>query len=85
MSPKLTAVLNAIDEIKTLMIGLAKDEPSLARTYRDDHASYVRIENLLRARKAQQAQSYARGLDSIVRDRLPDAFWRLTDEQAARP
>lgn len=56
-----------------------EDDPSQARMYRSDAKDLGKVANLVQAGRIQAARDAA-GLDTIVRDQLPQSFFDLLEK-----
>jgi hypothetical protein len=58
----------------------AKPDPSMVKTGRNDAADLSEIAKLVFAGKLQNARNAGAHLDTIVRDELPDSFFKLLEQ-----
>lgn len=62
----------------------AKPDPSMVKTGREDAADLGEIAKMVFAGKFKAARDAGASLDTIVRDELPDSFFKLLEQNNVR-
>lgn len=53
-----------------------KNDPEMIKTYKEDSTQYKKLSQLIKKGDLKKAFKYADGLDTILRDGIPDKVWK---------